>query len=217
MSRSARLTTRNSEWVPVNGDEDKERLYLSLLRLSARWDIPSGVSYAITALHGLLLPAPRRLEIARMYSIPDWVRPAVRRLLACPLGDLTDAEMNQIGIKVYSLLVQGRERMEAEMRWVAQVPPEMVKDHSWRCTDNKVCASAFKDFWWNKIGRKLLHPSVPSDYTQIPDLIQKTSNWNGLHPECKLEMERKTRETIYPLEGIIAGVAAAIVAHYAKL
>ncbi|KAJ7103982.1 hypothetical protein B0H15DRAFT_766017 [Mycena belliarum] len=160
-----------AEWVPANTDEDKERLYLSLLRLSARWEIPN----------------------------------------------LTDEEMSQIGLKVYSLLVQGKERMEAEMRWVAQVPPEMVKDHSWQCSDNKACTSAFKDFWWNKIGRKLLHPSVPSDYNQIPELIKNASNWNGLHPECKLEMERKTQETIYPSEGIIAGVAAAIVAHYEKL
>ncbi|KAJ7732234.1 hypothetical protein DFH07DRAFT_686055, partial [Mycena maculata] len=100
-----------AEFVPVKSDVHRERLYLSLLKLSARWEISSGVAYAIDALEKLNLPAVRQLELARMYTLGDWVQPAVKVILASPLSKLGDGELSQLGLKVYSLLVRAKEKM----------------------------------------------------------------------------------------------------------
>ncbi|KAJ6624166.1 hypothetical protein B0H10DRAFT_1685839, partial [Mycena sp. CBHHK59/15] len=120
-----------------------------------------------TELFPLLLPGIEVQEFNDFlywlyrFSIPEWVEPAVMAIFEGKLSDLTDMDLSCIGLKVYSILVRGMERMEIEIKRTANVEPPMVVDPDWQCQNHGACIAAWKRLWWDKIGRKLLHPDKP--------------------------------------------------------
>lgn len=68
------------------------------------------------------------------------------------LTELTPADLDRIGIRVYSILVRGKELMDIEIKCMANIAPTMLQDPSWEFADHKRCVSTWKSLWREQIG-----------------------------------------------------------------
>ena len=98
--------------------------------MSQLWQIDEGVAYAIHHLEKEFLPPARRIELGRMFSIHDWIKPAMTELITGDLASLSDEDMHRLGLKVYSIVVKAREAMERERRLTSAYPPPMAFEES---------------------------------------------------------------------------------------
>ncbi|KAJ7442959.1 hypothetical protein FB451DRAFT_1057155, partial [Mycena latifolia] len=195
----------------VNSPPDhKERVYTNLLKLADRFIMPAGRAFAIKSLEDIYLPPSRRLELAAKFSIPDWIAPAVKWILNRKLTDLTPVDLDRIGIGMYSILVQAKEKMDVEVRRTANIAPAMVQDPTWKCADHKRCTSTWKRLWRDEIGWKMLHPTFPLKPDDIAWTVQKFSH-PGLNESCRDDMVREIRDNIeFFDERLVPATAATI-------
>ncbi|KAJ7291323.1 hypothetical protein C8J57DRAFT_1491817 [Mycena rebaudengoi] len=205
------------EWTPMSDPVERERIFTNLLKVSSVWEIEVGKKYAKTHLEDLYLPPSRRIELARQYSIHEWVKGAVEEIFQKKLADLSDLDIARIGVKAYSILAKGMERMEVEMRRTANVEPPMTNDPDWACTKHTVCITTWKRLWWDKIGRRLLHPDSPIKTAGILEEVKKLAH-KDLNEKCRMDMVKDTEHAIvFVDERVVAGVVASIVAYHKTL
>ncbi|KAJ7094252.1 hypothetical protein C8R43DRAFT_964550 [Mycena crocata] len=181
------------EWQTIKDVADKERIYINLLKLSHKWQMTAGRAYAIKNLSEIYLTPAHRLELARKFSIPDWVEPAVKWILNRKLSELSGFELEQIGIQIYAILVKGKEHLDTEVRRTANIAPAMR--------------------WWRKeIGWGMLHPKYPKKPSDILWELDKFHH-PGLNEECRKDMRREIHENILFFdEKVVAATAAAAIA-----
>lgn len=149
---------------------------------------------AIKELQSLYLPPTRRIEIARLYNIESWLKPAFRVLLDDKLTSLEPEQVRQIGFGLYEILSRGKERLELYRRAIAFVAPEMNfedDDLDWGgCTRHQQCISAWKAYWWRHMARDLLHPDTPLALGDVHDTLSKATI-TGLADNCKAAVLHK--------------------------
>ncbi|KAJ7023807.1 hypothetical protein C8F04DRAFT_1193114 [Mycena alexandri] len=209
-----------TEWEPLGrNDIEKERICTHLLKLSDMWQIRPGKTYAISVLENMDLPASRRLELAGRFTIADWVKPAVKKILNKNLGSLTDHDIRAMGWKVYSILVKAKEMLDAETRRTAFVPPAMTKDPAWECKEHSSCLSVWPKLWFDKIGRELLHADRPIQLNEIAGKVLKddTLKHARLSESCRIDMVNQCFDMTFADDGIITACAEAIVKYHADL
>ncbi|KAJ7214022.1 hypothetical protein GGX14DRAFT_563605 [Mycena pura] len=167
-------------------------------------------------LTAALLPS-RRLELARMFTILEWVEPAVQTILDGKLADLTGDDLDRIGFRVFVLLVKGKECMGTELQRTASVAPK-IDDHNWSCKKPDVCTETFKRLWWEKVGRRLLHPVMPMKTFAIRWEV-RTWKHADLNVACRDHMVQKMElgEIKFSENKIVAGVVQAISDYYLTL
>lgn len=81
-----------------------ERKNVNLLKVSRIWIMELAANSAIKELHALYLPVTRLIEIARLYNVESWLKPAFRVLLELQLTSLDAEEVQQIGFGLYVIL-----------------------------------------------------------------------------------------------------------------
>ncbi|KAJ7202110.1 hypothetical protein GGX14DRAFT_399681 [Mycena pura] len=201
----------------VTDASEQERMFTGLLKIADRWQISDARAYAITQLHLMPLLPSHRLELARMFTILEWVEPAVRTIFDGKLADLTSDDLDRIGYWVFVLLVKGKECMATELQRTASVAPK-IDDHDWSCKKPDACAETFKRLWWEKVGRRLLHPVVPMKTFAIRWEV-RTWKHADLNVACCDHMVQKMelKEIEFPDEKIIDGVVQAISNYYLAL
>ncbi|KAJ7031184.1 hypothetical protein C8F04DRAFT_223802 [Mycena alexandri] len=207
------------EWTPMTDRAEKERILTNLLKVTDLWNIEVGKQYAITHLQAMSLPASRRLELARKYSIHDWVEGAVTDIFQHKLSVLSDVDLASLDLKVYSILVRGMERMEVEIRRTANVAPKMpdASQADWRCSKHQVCIATWKRLWWDRIGRKLLHPDAPIRTGDIVKEVKQLSH-KDLNEMCRLDMVKEIENNLeFVDKRIISAVVTAIVAYHSAI
>ncbi|KAJ7436840.1 hypothetical protein FB451DRAFT_1570898 [Mycena latifolia] len=205
------------EWTPMPDYEGRERIYTNLLKVSDLWQIEVGKTYAVEVLTSMYLPPTRRLELAAKFSIHDWVEPAVTKIFDGRISDLSLIDIGRIGTKVYSVLVNGMERMEMEIRRTANVEPPLTADPDWQCQKHAMCAAAWKQLWWDKLGRKLLHPDHPIKTDAILAEAKKMVH-KDLNERCRQDvLQQMERNIVFVDKRVIAAVAAAIVDYHKTL
>jgi hypothetical protein len=179
--------------------------------------VSSGVAYATHYLDSLDMRPARRIELARMFSIHDWVRPAVTTLLRMEMADLSDVDQQQLGPRVYSVLAKAREKLERERKLVAAMPPPMKVAESWECRSHEQCKAVWKEVWWRVIAKEILHPTRPLPFSEAPDLIARTE-FKGMTLSCKQDIIGEVQANGFQGEaGILAGVIDAVVRHHRSL
>ncbi|KAJ7496441.1 hypothetical protein FB451DRAFT_1385846 [Mycena latifolia] len=210
-----------AEWEALaSHPEDRERICTHLLKLADKWEIEVGKQYAITALQNMALSPSRRLHLAGRFTITDWVEPAVREILDKKLTDLTENDVAAIGLTVYSKFVKAKEMLDAEIRRTALVAPAMGKDPAWECHNHPSCLAVWPKLWFDKIGKKLLHPTTPIKLNQIRAEVQKdeTLNHPGLSDNCRLDMVLLVAHNLtFADEQIVPACAESIVKYYKSL
>ncbi|KAJ7923988.1 hypothetical protein B0H13DRAFT_2315995 [Mycena leptocephala] len=128
-----------SEWKPITDVEIKERVFIDLLKLSSMWEMEVGKQYAVAHLQNMDLAPSRRLQLARQFSIPEWVSGAVEKIFQGKLSDLNDLDIACIDVKSYSIIAKGMAQMDIEMRRTANVEPPMTTDANWECKKHSTC------------------------------------------------------------------------------
>ncbi|KAJ7637446.1 hypothetical protein B0H17DRAFT_1217102 [Mycena rosella] len=192
-------------------------MYTNLLKVSDMWQIEVSRNYAIDMLMSMYLLPSRCLELAAKFSLYEWVEPAVTEIFEKPLGSLSAADIECIGIKAYAIMVRGEECMEREIFCTANIEPVLATDPSWKCEKHKVCIAVWCQAWWDKIGRNLLHPDHP---IKMKDILaeEKKMATKDMDERCHKDVLRGMEANIVFVDKrVIAGVAASIVAYYNTL
>ena len=103
------------------------------------------------------VPAALRLRLARVHSIHDWVKPALRQVIFTPLKLLTKPDLVWLGYETYQVIARVREEYEVLRKRLAFTPPPVPK-HTAQCFTPKACEQAWKTIWVLNIGRRLQEP-----------------------------------------------------------
>jgi hypothetical protein len=149
--------------------------------------ISNSIKFAIGGLENLTLQPTRRLELARLYSIPQWIAPAIRKIIPLLLANITDTEAAQMGFKVYTIIAQVKEVIEQERQALAAYPPSLLVAPSFSCSvrSHSRCKEAWSGFWWKKVARAILHPMNPLPLTQVLQLIVEAPLPEGMNITCR--------------------------------
>jgi hypothetical protein len=202
------LSSRKWNDKEINQDRKlKEQKYTNLLKLARMWVMDTAADSAIEALRSLYLPPTRRLELARLYSVDEFVKPAFDVLLGAPLKDLSNLHVQQLGFRFYELLSLGNESLHNYHLSIAFQAPalDFANDTSWTgCANHTRCKNAWMAFWWRHAARWILHPEPDPEDVQSPyyltsgpvDLEKmkakvKAAEISGLADHCKQAVLRK--------------------------
>ena len=136
----SQLSSRKWNDREINQDRKlKEQKYTNLLKLSQMGVMDTAADSAIEALRSLYLPPTRRLELARLYHVDEFVKPAFNLLLGAPLRDLSAIHIQQLGFRLYELLTLGNESLHNYHLLIAFQAPDLdFEDNiSWKgCTSH---------------------------------------------------------------------------------
>lgn len=107
--------------------------------------------------HKFDLKAVDRLNLARLYEIPSFIRPAFISLcrITLKISDLPSIDIQKIGLPAFSVHAPG----------VDSLP---TNEECNKLTHSTVCLRVWKKEWWSKIGRGILQP-VPIFAWDFPD------------------------------------------------
>lgn len=206
-----------SRWTPP---PHPEKAYINLLKLCQLWQIDEGTAFAIHHLEKEPMAAARRLQLARLFSIFDWVRPALKELILWDIFlSLSDEQLEQVSLKVYSVITKARAAVEHERRLVAAVPPPMRFEVVWECrVHDTLCSNVWKGFWMKKVAKRLLHPSQPLAFDEIGEFVSKNDNdLTKMTPRCKDAMVEQMGEEAALTEIIIDGAVEAVITFFRSL
>ncbi|KAI1783292.1 hypothetical protein LXA43DRAFT_903849 [Ganoderma leucocontextum] len=130
---------------------------IAILKLSHQWGCPSGEDFALRRLKAIEIsvPAALRLRLARVHDIPDWLKPALRRVIFTPLKLLTEADLTWLGYETYQVIARVREEYEALRKRLAFTAPP-IPEH--RCQNEDACRKAWRIIWVLQIGEHLQDP-----------------------------------------------------------
>lgn len=98
-----------------------------------------GCCSRIEALCSLYPPPTHQLELAWLYNVDDFVKPAFNVLLGAPLKDLSNIHVQQLGLWLYELLSLGNESLDSyHLSIMFQAPAlDFENDTSWTgCTNH---------------------------------------------------------------------------------
>lgn len=149
--------------------------------------------------------------------IDAWVKPAFKALVQADLRKLSVADVNQIGFTMYIILAKACKMINHCHKLLAAVPPEMTFFKSYLCQDHNRCKAHWRELWWKKLARKLLHPTEPLPLDEAISFLDGT-NLDGIIAVCKEDMMEQMRgasgiRLAIEDEIIEAAVAAVIVYH----
>jgi hypothetical protein len=170
----SQLSSRKWNNREINQDRKlKEQKYTNLLKLSRMWVMDTAADSAIEAVRSLYLPPTRRLELARLYHVDEFVKPAFNLLFGAPLRDLSAIHIQQLGFRLYELLALGNESLHNYHLSIAFQAPDLdfEDDISWKgCASHKQCKNSWLAFWWHHAARWILHPEPHPEDVQSPYL-----------------------------------------------
>lgn len=190
------------------------------MKLSNRWEIQEGQAYAILFLGQLALPPPRRLELSRMYEIDEWIQPAFEALVRMELKQLSLEDVNRISFTTYIILAKAREAIDYCRKLIAAVPHSITFAESFRCYNHDKCKDAWRENWWRKLGKQLLHPTTPLEINGALDFLENMAH-KDMTACCKADAMEELRNNAGSKfsveEAIIAAAVEAIMTFHRSL
>ncbi|KAJ7832358.1 hypothetical protein B0H13DRAFT_2370978 [Mycena leptocephala] len=215
-----------AEWQPL-GDVDlqvKERMLVNLLQVGRLWEIAEAVHHAKRNLDLMYLSPPRRLELARMFSLydVDWIDKPVLKLVTGKLEWITDEDIVRLGPKVYSIIAQAKEVLWFETRLTSCKPPELDENPAWVDDrhDHRACVEAFNEAWWGRIA-KIMDPvnplrlcDVAAKVRQTPFQVQRVGGWKVMEDACKEDVLAKIEAEGFFSENAVIEAASRAVERY---
>jgi len=175
------------------GEENHQEYLISVLKMSAFFDIREGFQYAVAELNRLTPLSPaHKLQLGRQYRVDQWITPAFQDLMSRPLSSITRVEASQMGLDFFYLLAHTKTKIEENYRAIAFTEPSFMP--SVDCEAPAQCTVIWKDEWWNGIARHLLHPEVPTRGEDIIALVDET-DIPGICTNCKEMLVLKIRQS----------------------
>jgi hypothetical protein len=193
-------------------------MLVNILKLSQIYMIDAGSAYAIHHLELQQMSPAHHIELSRMFSIHDWVEDPFRRLMDIDLADLTEDDELKLGYKVYRIITKTKEYISKQRKSAAQVAPPLTFLESYECVDHKTCREVWKDGWWKKVSKRLLHPTQPILLREVADYVSGL-DFTGMTAVCKAEMVEfiRNNEGFRAEDTIIQQGIAAVVAYHKTL
>jgi hypothetical protein len=160
----------NFDEVVLSKDAAKD-----LLAVSDLFSSDVGKSKAVQALNKIWMPAAEKLELARKFTLQDWLEPALERLwweTENGLGCLDDERLDNVAIVA---LARGRMYVHQCRQFLAFCPPVTTFAKAENCDDKKHtrCLRSWKKTWLAEMPAKLLHPTNPLNPILIPGELRK--------------------------------------------
>lgn len=143
------------------------------------------------------ISAIQRLHLARLYSIPRWIRPVFTELFQRPVLSLSEEDIQLLTPSVVVILAKSQIKLNDTLRLLAHAPPPV--SHSMFCVFEERCEEAWNKMWWMKIARYLLHPTERPQLSKLGDLIRSQSCLQRMHSECK----ERTLEVLQESDGFL--------------
>lgn len=167
---------------------------VSLLKLATLYEMESVRNFAIYHLQSSRgVSSAMKIELARKYTVPEWIAPAFKVLLATGTPYISRADVNRLGLETYYILANAHaEIVEARARLSLVAPPIV---HGDQCVDRRYCEVAWKEFWLTKITRWLVNPDDPPHIADIPDHIRTLLPVQSMGMQCQ-------QATLTELEGM---------------
>lgn len=185
------------------------------------WDIEESITWATSRLEELDLTPAQRLQLARMYMIPHWIAPAMQQLIHAPLADISVADADCLGLRVYMIIAKAHERIEIERKSIGAVAPGLSLAPSLACsvTKHSTCKDTWAQVWWNKVAYRILHPTNPLHLSAVFNHVTGLSDPQGLNPQCKAKFLEQVVETgtLAIEDRIIEAAIAAVHAYFDSL
>ncbi|KAG2037191.1 hypothetical protein BDR03DRAFT_1010890 [Suillus americanus] len=148
----------NTEQVNNTPPESVSTL-VSLLTISAVFDVNIGKSYAINQLEthpGLDLPT--KPQLCHQFKILPWLTPAFRELVLLPIESLGPAGLAKIPAYILHALIQVKHQISTHwLTLAAVVPPAMA---GMLCHTPKSCADGWETGWKAGPAEMLQHPDI---------------------------------------------------------
>ncbi|KAJ4465749.1 hypothetical protein C8R41DRAFT_926424 [Lentinula lateritia] len=205
----ASITTEKFESFLIGWNEFDDKVaanILNLLDISALLEADGALSYAMSKVVGLNLPAPQLLGLAWRHrahpQVRDWIEPAVMGLLSTPLQCHNVEQESSIGL-AYPIIAKARERIQEARLVLAAIPFQLApRDILFpECPDelHQYCEKSWLFFWYQNITVELIHPTKPPlSYSGLVQLVEKTK-FENLQEGCKSRtMERMKSYHDYP-------------------
>ncbi|KAF8201212.1 hypothetical protein K438DRAFT_1821600 [Mycena galopus ATCC 62051] len=204
-------------------------MLVNLLHVGSLWEINEAVQYAKHNLQLMHLPASRKLELARMYSLynADWIDKPVRKLLTGRLEWISELDVQRLGMKVYSVMAHAKETMWYELQLTACIPPKLDENPAWVSDkhDHCMCTEVFNEVWWGKIAKKIIDPVNPWALREVADKVrstpfqvQRVGGWKTMADTCKEDVAaRIDAEGFFSENAIVDAAARAVERHFRSL
>ncbi|KAJ7764736.1 hypothetical protein B0H16DRAFT_427547 [Mycena metata] len=128
-----------------------------------------------------------RLNLAMMYAIKDWVKPAVQALARIPLPDLSPEQINLIGFSAYIILAEAKAKITEHRVLCSLTVPEVF--HSKYCGDKDACKKVWDHAWWGEATKHgmavaLVHPAQMPARKILASLPNVITSWH-MSVECR--------------------------------
>ncbi|KAJ7645863.1 hypothetical protein B0H17DRAFT_1338951 [Mycena rosella] len=220
-----------AEWQPIENIQDveiRERMLVNLLQVARLWDIAEAVAHTKHHLDLMYLRPSRRLELARMYTLYDWIDDAVWKLVTGKLEWLTNEDLARLGVKVYSIIASAKEGLWYETRLSCRVPPEVsLANPAWVSDEHnhRVCAEVFNEIWWTRIAKKMMDPVKPLHFCEVAAevkstvfQVQRAGTWKKMEDACKDDMVAMIeRENFFSEKALIYAASRAVEKYFSSL
>jgi hypothetical protein len=100
-----------------------------------------------------------------------------------------------IGWRTYRVLAKLHDALEVERKRAAFAPPPILNP-ALMCNDHAKCVVVWKEEWWKKVGKKMLHPdwtkamSFPDASTEMLKL-----ELTDMHPDCRKKVKASIQDS----------------------
>lgn len=170
-------------------------MLISLLKLSALYLMPSVRDFAKHHIANSYRIGPAiKIELARKYSIPEWVAPAFKSLVERGPSSISLEDAEHLGLRVHFILAQAQAQINEERTRLSLVASPVI--HGYGCNSQVRCELAWKEFWMVKVSRWLINPD---DTPRIADIC---SHIETLLPISSME-SRCQQQTLAKLRGML--------------
>lgn len=154
-----------------------------MLKLSTLWEVSRGRNHAILHIPGHIDLTPKlQLELARRYSVNDWIEPSFRAMLRTSPTALAIHDVNNIGVIAYhQLMTTMWEIHELRISVAGNIPPAVPDIF---CSTQQECQRAWGKEWWGGFARHLLNPEVPLTGEEALSMLENLSSVPGMCKAC---------------------------------
>lgn len=181
-------------------------LLVDVLKLSTVYLIDNFKDWSIYYLDQLptaIFTHALRFNLSLEHRVLPWLEPSFRALAFIPLSQMTDADVQALGLANYHRIMLIRELIEQSRRLIcSSVPPATCRQS---CVTKDTCRSAWRLAWYSQITVRILHPDsglVLNSQAEMVEFLEKLEI-KGMHPGCR---ETTVRNTCgHPAFGIMDG------------
>ncbi|KAI0695882.1 hypothetical protein BC835DRAFT_1305822 [Cytidiella melzeri] len=167
-------------------------MLMSLLRLGSLYQMKLVLTFAQYHIRDdpRISPATK-INLARQYTVPEWVRPAFKTLVSAGPLQITDKDVDQLGLATYTILTRAQAEIARERLRLSLAAPPTV--HGDGCVAHDRCEGAWKEFWGIKVSRWLNHPDKPPRLSKTCEFIEQLGDIPFMRSRCHSETLLKLR------------------------